>query len=75
MLGIALGIREADLKRIDMNERGEPLNCLKEMFVKWLDHYNATWRELVKALLHPPLNASHVAKAVADKHTTTTTQS
>ena len=75
MLGTALHIDLADLDIIDKDERGKCLDCLRAMLILWLGNYNATWRELVKALLYPPLNASHVAKAVADKHTTTTTQS
>ncbi len=73
MFGLALGISKAELDRIDMDERGpeKSLGCQLEMFAKWLDHGEATWRGLVQALLYPPLNARHVARAVAENHLTT----
>ncbi len=71
IFGVALGIREAELDIIDMDERGKSLRCQKAMFTKWLDHYEATWRGLVQALLYPPLSARHVAKTVAENHLTT----
>ena len=71
IFGVALGISEAELDRIHMDELGKSLRCQKAMFAKWLDHYEATWRGLVQALLYPPLNARHVARAVAEKHLTT----
>ena len=71
IFGLALGISEAELDIIDIDERGKCLQCQKTMFAKWLDHYEATWRGLVQSLLYPPLNARHVARAVAEKHLTT----
>ncbi len=71
MFGLELGIRKTELDRIDMDERGKSLRCQQEMLAKWLDHYEATWRGLVQALLYPPLSARHVAKTVAENHLTT----
>ena len=71
IFGLALGISETELDIIDMDERGKCLRCQKAMFAKWLDHGEATWRGLVQSLLYPPLNARHVARAVAEKHLTT----
>ena len=70
MFGLALGISEADRNRIEDDERGKSLQCLQKMLTKWLDHGEATWRGLVQSLLYPPLNARHVARAVAEKHLT-----
>ena len=73
MFGVALGIHEAELDMIDMDVQGpkKSLRCLQEMLAKWLDLGKATWRGLVRALLYPPLDARHVARAVAKKHLTT----
>ena len=72
IFGVALGISEAELDRIDTNELGKSLRCQKAMFAKWLDHYEATWRlETGQALLYPSLNARLVARAVAEKHLNT----
>ena len=73
MFGLALGISKAEVDRIDMDVQGpeKSLRCQLEVLTKWLDHYEATWRGLVQALLCPPLDARHVARAVAEKHLTT----
>ncbi len=73
MLGLALGIGASELDTIDMDIQGpvKSLRCLQTMLAKWLDDGEATWRGLVQALLYPPLNARHVARAVAEKHLTT----
>ena len=57
MFGVALGISEAELDRVDnFDERGKYLHCQTAMLAKWLDHYEATWRGLVQSLLYPLLN-------------------
>ena len=67
ILGLALGICEAELKRIQEDER-LALRCQKAMLSKWIDSGKASWRGLVNGLLCPPLKAEEVAKSVAENH-------
>ena len=64
ILGLAIGIVEADLNRIEESN----LNALRRqtaMFAMWFDSDKASWRNLVKSLLYPPLKAQDIAKTVA----------
>ena len=67
ILGNKLGISEADLLRIEVDEPRELLRQ-KAMLSKWISSGSASWRCLVEALLYPPLRAERVARAIADKH-------
>ena len=66
-LGIALKINKADLERIKKDE-SKAIHCQTAMFEEWINTGEASWRNLVKALLYPPLKAEDVAKVIADNH-------
>ena len=40
MFGVALDISEAELDRIDMDERRKYLHCQTAMLANWVDHYS-----------------------------------
>ena len=67
ILGHVLGICEAELERIQDDER-RALRCQKAMLSKWIDSGRASWRGLVNALLYPPLGTEEIAKRVAENH-------
>ncbi len=67
ILGITLGINKAVLERIKEDE-SKAIHRQKAMFVEWINTGEASWRNLVKALLCPPLKANDVAKVIADNH-------
>ncbi len=67
ILGIALGINKAVLERIKEDE-SKALYRQKAMFEEWINTGEACWRNLVKALLYPPLKANDIAKVIADNH-------
>ena len=67
ILGCKLGVSEAELYRIRVDEPNE-LSRQKEMFSRWIDSGHASWRGLVDALLYPPLKANRVARDIATRH-------
>ena len=67
ILGIALGINKAVLERIKEDE-SKALRRQMAMFEEWINTGEASWRNLVRALLYPPLKAEDVARVVADNH-------
>ena len=70
ILGCELGVAEADLHRINVDEPTE-LSRQKAMFLRWFSSGSASWRCLVEALLYPPLNAGATAEAIAARHQST----
>ena len=74
ILGCKLGVTEAELHRITVDEPTE-LSRHKAMFWRWISSGNASWRCLVEALQYPPLNAGGTAKAIAATHLSTTSES
>ena len=67
ILGISLSINKAVLERIKEDE-SKALRRQMAMFEEWINSGEASWRNLVKALLYPPLKAEDVAKVIADNH-------
>ena len=67
ILGSALGITEANLYRIDVDQPNELLR-LQAALLEWLSAGSASWRGLVNALLYPPLKATSVARIIAEKY-------
>ena len=67
VLGVALGITLTDLDRIRENESNADDRQLA-MFARWFNTGQASWRNLVKGLLYPPLKAQDIAKDVASNH-------
>ena len=67
ILGCKLGVSEAELYRIRVDEPNE-LSRQKEMFSRWIDSGHASWRGLVDALLYPPLKANRVARDIATRY-------
>ena len=68
ILGQNLGISEADLEKIEVDE-SRLLRKKIKIFSRWISSGRASWKALVDALLLPPLKAEHVAKAIANEHT------
>ena len=72
-LGLALGLKEPTLDKIDTDHRGNVCECKLQMLSSWLqwtDDCEATcnWRSLAETLKSPVVNHKPIAEAIQNKY-------
>lgn len=66
-LGIALGIYEDELKKIDTQEFGTS-RSLYEVLKQWIECTFGSWEKLVKAVSSEKVDQKELAKIIEKKH-------
>ena len=68
MLSLLLGVDDADVERIKLNNPGQAYDQQQGILKAWLDNGNASWAILVSALRDKMVGRGAIGNTIAKEH-------